>query len=408
MLRSVITVLGLTLWICIEASTSSDRGTMLQEYLRWNFTHMNPTCTSAGGGRNPCQDVRICRFAAAALAMKGWPTLCGWVGKGVPKVCCGMPLVLGEKLMKQIDEEKARKRECGTTMYSTGTSETEKKFFEIKDSLLPVDTSDSNKYDPPLDLSSVPMVSPVGGRASRQGDFPWMVSIRKRGEHWCGGSLVDRVHILSAAHCFVTKKSGPNPEEYTVHVGNIHVDEGHPFNVVKITIHPGYQDGIYYNDLAMLTLDKEILTPMIAHICLPSPDLDLTGKNTTLLGWGDTSFGGKQTPILHIVDDLPVVPNAQCRKSYARVGIRNVPQGITEDMLCAGLSEGGKDACQADSGGPLMYKQYLPNLKPYHPAHPWVLVGVVSFGYLCGEPGYPGVYTRVSSHLDWILENMNK
>ena len=82
----------------------------LQEYLRWNYTFVNENCTNAGGGINPCEDIRICNPAVASLAIGGWPTLCGWVGKGVPKVCCGLPLVLGPALMRKVDEEKARKR----------------------------------------------------------------------------------------------------------------------------------------------------------------------------------------------------------------------------------------------------------------------------------------------------------
>ena len=51
---------------------------------------------------------------------------------------------------------------------------------------------------------------------------------------------------------------------------------------------------------------------------------------------------------------------------------------------------GGKDSCQADSGGPLFTR------------NPFTLVGIVSWGEGCGDPGYPGVYTRVSEYIDFI------
>ncbi|GFY62362.1 clotting factor B [Trichonephila inaurata madagascariensis] len=395
------TVLAIFLgfFLHVQCSTTNE-GRVIQQYLRWKYTFFNENCTSAGGGRNQCMDIRICTFAVASLALGGWPTVCGWVGEKVPKVCCGLPLVLGGALMKKVDEEKARKRECGLTTWGPRLSETENTFFKIKDTLLPVDTSDLSKFDPPLDQSRQNMVSPVGGVVSRQGDFPWMVSIRKNGRHLCGGSLIDRIHILSAAHCFDTYGETLDPTKYTVHVGNIRVDDGYPYNVEKILVHEGYVPRQYYNDIAILTLDQEILSPYVAHICLPPPEIasrSLSRQNTTLLGWGDTSFGGRRTSELHIVDHIPVVPNKECRRAYSTVARTPLPRGITSDFICAGLEEGGKDACQSDSGGPLMYNA------DYRTS--WILVGIVSFGYRCGEPGYPGVYTRVSSYMEWISLN---
>ena len=67
-------------------------------------------------------------------------------------------------------------------------------------------------------------------------------------------------------------------------------------------------------------------------------------------------------------------------------------------MICAGLEEGGKDSCQGDSGGPLVCMQG--DNKP-------VITGVVSFGIGCAFPGFPGVYSKVTSHLSWIKRHMN-
>lgn len=41
----------------------------------------------------------------------------------------------------------------------------------------------------------------VGGSSAYRGQFPWMVSVQRRGRHFCGGVIIDRRHVLTAAHC---------------------------------------------------------------------------------------------------------------------------------------------------------------------------------------------------------------
>ena len=67
---------------------------------------------------------------------------------------------------------------------------------------------------------------------------------------------------------------------------------------------------------------------------------------------------------------------------------------IEDQHLCAGQ---GKDSCQGDSGGPLVVEGS--NGK-------WELIGVTSFGEKCNRKGFPGVYARVTSALDWIYETI--
>lgn len=70
------------------------------------------------------------------------------------------------------------------------------------------------------------------------------------------------------------------------------------------------------------------------------------------------------------------------------------------NAICAGFIEGGKDACQGDSGGPFMC------LNPSNP-HQWYLAGIVSHGEGCARPSEPGIYTRVSLYIEWILDHIN-
>lgn len=97
--------------------------------------------------------------------------------------------------------------------------------------------------------------------------------------------------------------------------------------------------------------------------------------------------GGKESTVQRQAV-LPVWRNEDCNAAYF--------QPITSNFLCAGYSQGGKDACQGDSGGPLMLRV----------EGRWTQIGIVSFGNKCGEPGYPGVYTRVSEYTDWVKNNM--
>jgi len=53
---------------------------------------------------------------------------------------------------------------------------------------------------------------------------------------------------------------------------------------------------------------------------------------------------------------------------------------------------------QGDSGGPLMSPDPQTGL--------FYVIGIVSYGFRCAEPGFPGVYTKVTAFLDFITSQL--
>ncbi|XP_054720212.1 clotting factor B-like [Uloborus diversus] len=171
--------------------------------------------------------------------------------------------------------------------------------------------------------------------------------------------------------------------------------------VSSILLHPRYEKRYYYNDIALLRLEQPVqFNDYVMPVCLPTrnsaflKDSDLEGRRVTVMGWGDDEFGGRSSHVLREAT-FPVVSRKSCNASYVRVASNRFPRGITQEMLCAGSPKGGMDACQGDSGGPLLA---LENGR-------YTQVGIVSFGYKCGDKEFPGVYTKVAYYVGWITEN---
>jgi len=389
------------------------------------LTRPSPTPQPPACAKNPCLNEGICRLPTAKDTGPYRDPSLKYVdgsfvdaeSKPVARVCDCREEFRGESCAKKCGEEDLCYNVDGKCADNGGQC--------------------GRRFVAPLPMPTRPRVKRLrGGEDAERGAHPYQVWLkigRMNGESTCGGTIIDAVTIITAAHCIDSASTvrvhagrhnpidydddygydygsdsdydGEYYEDYQDHrraaeqhrradddVDNFCSEELFAADWKK---HPNYTTEMVSYDIGIIKLRTRLpYTKYIQPACLPEKDFQYEGKSLFVTGWGETHHGSGTQYQLQIAA-IKKIEDQRCESDHQTFD----PQY----EFCAGSF--GQSPCLGDSGGPVVSvsADSMTGL---------TLVGVVAYGDSDSchldtpdQQVKTGVYVKVTQFLEWIERN---
>ncbi|XP_011299245.1 chymotrypsin-2-like [Fopius arisanus] len=225
----------------------------------------------------------------------------------------------------------------------------------------------------------------VGGKYVRRRECPHAVGLLTPKGDGCGGSILDKSHILTAAHC-VTRENERFRSGFQIITNTTHwLYRFNVFQVSKIIVPKDFRSGQHNNicnlaDIAVVKLVGEMpldLMPDSQPISLPDKSTE-ADTSATICGWGRVRPNALELSAKLKKLRTRTIGLAECQ--------RLLPNHVHAKHICA-VNDVGQGICYGDSGASLVHGNQA--------------IGIASWGRNCSD-GTPQVFTNVYKYKDWI------